>query len=68
MILDKRHLPLDVSFSNVWSTIPSFFSLRQVEVILQARPSTDSQSFDLKRLENVYSVQKKVLDISERAK
>ena len=65
MILDKRHLPLDVSFSNLLSRIAPFLSFRQVEFILQARPSTDWQSFDLKRLRYVYSVKKKVLDISE---
>ena len=65
MLLDKRHLPLDVSISNLVSRIAPFLSFRQVEFILQARPTTDWQPVDLRRLRYVYSVKKKVLDISE---
>ena len=65
VLQDRRHLPLDVSFSNLVSRIAPFLSFRQVEFILQARPSTDWQSLDLRRLRYVYSVKKKVLDISE---
>jgi len=40
-------------------------SLNQVEYVLQARSSNDWQQSDLRRLRYVYSVKKKVLEISE---
>ena len=40
-------------------------SFKQVEFILQARPLSDWQAADLRRLRYVYSIKKKVSDISE---
>ena len=62
---DKRHLPLDVSFSGLLSRIAPYLSFRQIEYILQTRSPSDWQSNDIRRLRYVYSVKKKVLDISE---
>ena len=62
---DKRSLPLDPSFSAIISQIAPYMSFKQVEYILQARPLRDWQPADLRRLRYVYSIKKKVLDISE---
>ena len=42
-----------------------YMSFRQTEYLLQARDPTDWQPSDLRRLRYVYSVKKRVLDISE---
>jgi hypothetical protein len=65
MLLDKRHLPLDSSFSAMVSILAPYMSFPQVEYILQSRPSKDWQPADLRRLRYVYSVKKKVFEISE---
>ena len=62
---DKKHIPLDPYFSNLVSLIAPYMSLKQVEYVLQTRSSNDWQQSDLRRLRYVYSVKKKVLDISE---
>lgn len=64
-LLEKRHLPLDSSFSAMVSTLAPYMSFPQVEYILQSRPSKDWQAADLRRLRYVYSVKKKVFEISE---
>jgi hypothetical protein len=64
-LLEKRHLPLDSSFSAMVSTLAPYMSFLQVEYILQSRPSKDWQPADLRRLRYVYSVKKKVFEISE---
>lgn len=64
-LLDKPHLPLDVHFSGLVSRIAPYLSFRQIEYILQIRSPTDWQPADIRRLRYVYSVKKKVLDISE---
>lgn len=64
-ILEKRHLPLDASFSAMVSTLAPYMSFPQVEYILQCRPSKDWQPADLRRLRYVYAVKKKVFEISE---
>ncbi len=64
-LLDKPHLPLDVHFSGLVSRIAPYLSFRQIEYILQVRSPTDWQPADIRRLRYVYSVKKKVLDISE---
>jgi hypothetical protein len=64
-LLDKMHLPLDPSFSNLVSRVAPYLSYRQVEYILQVRVPTDWRPSDLRRLRYVYSIKKKVLDISE---
>ena len=64
-LLDKMHLPLDPSFSNLVSRIAPYLSFRQMEYILQVRTPTDWLPSDLRRLRYVYSIKKKVLDISE---
>ncbi|KAL7554360.1 hypothetical protein ACHAWF_017793 [Thalassiosira exigua] len=62
---DKPQLPLDPSFSNLVSRIAPYMTLRQVRYVLHVRPSSHWQSFDLKRLRYVYSIKKKVHEISE---
>jgi len=62
---DKPQLPLDQSFSNLVSRIAPYMSLRQVSYVLHLRPARDWQPFDLKRLRYVYSIKKKVHEISE---
>ncbi|KAL7544123.1 hypothetical protein ACHAXR_013527, partial [Thalassiosira sp. AJA248-18] len=62
---DKPQLPLDQSFSNLVSRIAPYMTLRQVRYILHLRPSSHWQPFDLKRLRYVYSIKKKVNEISE---
>ncbi len=64
-LLDKPHLPLDPSFSGLVSRIAPYLSFRQIEYILQIRSPSDWQPADIRRLRYVYSVKKKVLDISE---
>jgi hypothetical protein len=64
-LLDKMHLPLDPSFSKLVSRIAPYLSYRQVEYILQVRAPSDWLPSDLRRLRYVYSIKKKVLDISE---
>ena len=64
-LLDKPHLPLEVSFSGLVSRIAPYLSFRQIEYLLQVRPAKDWQLPDIRRLRYVYSVKKKVLDISE---
>ena len=62
---DKPQLPLDQAFSNLVSRIAPYMTLRQVRYILHLRPASHWQSFDLKRLRYVYSIKKKVHEISE---
>ena len=62
---DKPKLPLDPSFSNLVSRIAPYMTFRQVRYVLNFRPASHWQSFDLKRLRYVYSVKKKVEEISE---
>lgn len=64
-LLEKRHLPLDVAFSSLVSRMAPYLSFRQIEYILQTRSPTDWQVADIRRLRYVYSIKKKVLDISE---
>ena len=62
---DKPQLPLDRSFSNLVSRIAPYMTLRQIRYILHLRPANHWQPFDLKRLRYVYSIKKKVNEISE---
>ena len=62
---DKPKLPLDPAFSNLVSRIAPYMTFRQVSYVLNSRPASHWQSFDLKRLRYVYSVKKKVEEISE---
>lgn len=62
-LLEKRHLPLDVSFSALVSRIAPYLSFRQIEYILQTRKPSHWQASDIRRLRYVYSVKKKVQDI-----
>ncbi len=64
-LLEKRHLPLDPSFSSIVGSLAPYMSLPQVEYILQVRAPGDWQAVDLRRLRYVYTVKKRVLDISE---
>lgn len=65
ILQDKPQLPLDQSFSNLVSRIAPYMTLRQVRYVLHLRPSSHWQPFDLKRLRYVYSIKKKVHEISE---
>lgn len=65
VLSEKRHLPLEPSFSAMVSMLAPYMSFPQVEYILQCRSSSAWQSKDLRRLRYVYSVKKKVLEISE---
>ena len=62
---DKPQLPLDVAFSALISRIAPYLSFRQIEYILQARKPSHWRTSDIRRLRYVYSIKKKVLDISE---
>lgn len=62
---DKPMLPLDQSFSNLMSRVAPYMTLHQIDYMLRLRPSSHWQPFDLKRLRYVYSVKKKVQEISE---
>ena len=62
---DKPKLPLDSTFSNLVSRIAPYMTFRQVSYVLNSRPASHWQPFDLKRLRYVYSVKKKVEEISE---
>jgi len=62
---DKPKLPLDPSFSNLVSRIAPYMTFRQVSYVLNSRPASHWQPFDLKRIRYVYSVKKKVEEISE---
>ena len=64
-LLEKRHLPLDVSFSGLVSRIAPYLSFRQIEYLLHTRQPSHYQPNDLRRLRYVYSIKKKVQDISE---
>lgn len=64
-LLQKKHLPLDIGFSGLVSSIAPYLSFRQIEYILQVRSPEDWQATDIRRLRYVYSIKKKVLDISE---
>lgn len=64
-IHDKMQLPLDRSFSNLVSHVAPYLSLNQIEYFLKVRASTDWQPSDLRRLRYVYSVKRKVQEISE---
>ena len=65
ILQDKPQLPLAQSFSNLVSRIAPYMTLRQVHYVLHLRPSSHWQPFDLKRLRYVYSIKKKVHEISE---
>lgn len=62
---DKRHLPLDASFSHMVSVLVPYMSFPQITFILASRPSHDWQPVDLKRIRYVYAIKKKVLEINE---
>jgi hypothetical protein len=64
-LLDKPQLPLDPGFSNLVSRVAPYLSFRQVAYILDVRSSTDWQPPDLRRIRYVYSIKRKVLEISE---
>ena len=64
-IHDRPQLPLDPAFSHLVSRVAPYLSFKQIEYFLQVRSPTDWQPSDLKRIRYVYSVKKKVLDISE---
>lgn len=64
-IHDRPQLPLDPNFSNLMSRVAPYMSFRQVEYLLQARDAADWQASDLRRLRYVYSVKKRVQEISE---
>jgi hypothetical protein len=65
ILQDKPQLPLDQSFSNLVSRIAPYMTLPQCHYVLHLRPSSHWQPFDLKRLRYVYSIKKKVHEISE---
>ena len=65
ILQDKPQLPLDPSFSNLVSRIAPYMTFRQVSYVLNLRPSNHWQPFDLKRLRYVYSIKKRVQEISE---
>ena len=65
ILQDKPQLPLAQSFSNLVSRIAPYMTLRQVHYVLHLRPSGHWHPFDLKRLRYVYSIKKKVHEISE---
>ncbi|KAL9191484.1 LOW QUALITY PROTEIN: hypothetical protein ACHAXT_001190 [Thalassiosira profunda] len=62
---EKPLLPLDPAFSNLVSRIAPYMTLRQVRYVLHSRPASHWQAFDLKRLRYVYTIKKKVHEISE---
>eukprot|EP00984_Skeletonema_dohrnii_P015042 scaffold6437_cov98-Skeletonema_dohrnii-CCMP3373.AAC.3 len=62
---DKPKLPLDPTFSNLVSRIAPYMTFRQVSYVLNSRPASHWQPFDLKRLRYVYATKKKVDEISE---
>jgi hypothetical protein len=64
-IHDKPQLPLDPNFSNLVSYVAPYLSLSQVEYFLKIRASTDWQPSDLRRLRYIYSIKRKVREISE---
>jgi len=61
---EKRLLPLDIDFSNTVSNTAPYMSFSQIQYLLTQRSKFDWQSNDLRRLRYVYSVKKKVLEIS----
>lgn len=65
ILQDKPQLPLDQSFSNLVSRIAPYMTLPQCHYVLHLRPSSHWHPFDLKRLRYVYSIKKKVHEISE---
>ncbi len=65
VLLEKRHLPLEPSFSAMVSALAPYMSFPQVEYILQCRPRSAWQAEDFRRLKYVYKIKKKVLEISE---
>mmetsp|Transcript_25806 Transcript_25806/g.55526 ORF Transcript_25806/g.55526 Transcript_25806/m.55526 type:complete len:2059 (-) Transcript_25806:9-6185(-) len=65
ILQDKPQLPLDQSFSSLVSRIAPYLTLTQCRYILHLRPSSHWQPFDLKRLRYVYSIKKKVHEISD---
>ena len=62
---DRPHLPMDKNFSNMVGRLAPNLSFAQIEYFLRVRSSTDWQAADLKRLRYVYSVKRKVMEISE---
>jgi len=64
-LLDKQHLPLDPDFSNLVSRVAPYLSFPQIEFFLEARPPSDWQPADLRRIRYVYSIKRKVLEIAE---
>ncbi|GKY98734.1 hypothetical protein MPSEU_000829700 [Mayamaea pseudoterrestris] len=63
--LDKPHMPLDPSLSQLVGNIAPYLTFRQIEFFLEARDAGDWQANDLRRLRYVYSIKRKVLDIAE---
>lgn len=61
----RPQLPLDIEFSKLVGRMAPYLDFRQVEFILEARPATDWQPSDLRRIRYVYSIKRKVLDIAE---
>lgn len=62
---DKPQLPLDLKFSKLVGRIAPYLTFRQVSFVLHSRPSNHWQPFDLKRLRYVYTIKKKVQEVSE---
>lgn len=65
MLHDKPQLPLDFKFSQLVGRVAPYLTFRQVSYVLQARPANHWQPFDLKRLRYVYTIKKKVQEVSE---
>ena len=65
-LMEKQQLPLDAKVSNVIASCAPYMTLPQIEFVLAARrrPS-DWMPEDLRRIRYVYSIKKKVQDISE---
>eukprot|EP00934_Nitzschia_sp_Nitz4_P007636 Nitzschia sp. Nitz4//scaffold156_size52432//1734//7901//NITZ4_006821-RA/size52432-snap-gene-0.12-mRNA-1//-1//CDS//3329537397//7626//frame0 len=64
-IMERSHLPLEPSFSNLVGRVAPYLSFHQIEFFLKQRASKDWDPSDLKRLRYVYSVKKRVLEIAE---
>ena len=65
-LMEKQQLPLDAKVSSMISSCAPYMTLPQIEFVLTARrrPS-DWMPEDLRRIRYVYSIKKKVQDISE---
>ena len=65
-LMDKQQLPLDAKVSSMIASCAPYMTLPQIEFVLKARrrPS-DWVPDDLRRIRYVYSIKRKVQDISE---